>query len=222
MGGGENNAIQLNTGYATVAGGSDNVIQTNADYSTIGGGNDNVIEANVSAGVISGGDNNVIRSTADYATVPGGRYARANNYGQQAYASGRFTSEGDAQTSLYVSRRTTTTIAPAELFLDGLGQRMVLPVDSTWTFEVMVAARTDGGVSGGWIIQGVIERQANETVLVAPPNVTALSKVEGGIGTVSVEADNINEALIIRVTQGTPSTGAIRWVASTRTTEVIF
>jgi hypothetical protein len=46
-----------------------------------------------------------------YATVPGGREAAAAHYGEMAYASGSFASTGDAQTSLYVLRRTTTDAA---------------------------------------------------------------------------------------------------------------
>ena len=31
-----------------------------------------------------------------YSTIPGGKYAKASNYGQQAYASGWFSKDGDA------------------------------------------------------------------------------------------------------------------------------
>ena len=58
--------------------------------------------------VVGGGANNNIQTNAQYATIPGGRQARASSYGQMAYASGQFADKGDAQSSLFVARATTT------------------------------------------------------------------------------------------------------------------
>ena len=62
-------------------------------------------------------------------------------YGQQAHASGRFTSTGDAQAHELIWRNLATGTSPTELFLDGSSIRAVLPATNTiWRGIIDIAA----------------------------------------------------------------------------------
>jgi hypothetical protein len=219
IGGGDGNAIRAEANGSTIGGGNINLIHFGSFSSTIGGGSDNVMVNNAPYSTIGGGQSNTVGDGANYATVPGGRSGWARRYGQMAYASGRFADNGDAQTSVYVLRRTTTAAALTELFLNGSTERMTLPPDSTWTFDILVAARSSGGSAAGYEIKGVIENQGGVTSFVGVPTVTALGE-QVAAWNADVEADNANDALAIKVTGAAATT--IRWVATVRTVEVIF
>jgi hypothetical protein len=183
--------------------------------STVGGGSLNTASGDYAT--VSGGYINT--ASGDYATVPGGVGAAASRYGQMAYASGAFADSGDAQTSLYVLRNTTTDATPKELFLDGSAQRLTIAANSTLTFDILVVARSSGGASAGYRIQGVIENTGGATAFVGTPTVTTLGEEVAGWN-VAVLADDVNNALIIRVTGAAGAT--IRWVATIRTAEVAW
>jgi hypothetical protein len=135
-----------------------------------------------------------------------------------AYASGCFTTRGDAQTSVYIVRGTTTNELPTELFLDGFSRRIQVPAESTWTFDVLVAARTTGGASAGYQIQGVIVHNGTITSL-RVSNRTVLSENDDSWNA-SVVANNTYDALEVRVWGATNAT--VRWVATVRTAEVRY
>lgn len=223
IGGGSGQAISPASHYATIGGGNKNTVQTNSPQTVIGGGENNTIAPNSPYGTIGGGQRNSINQDLAFGTIPGGQQGRVFNQGQMAYASGAFASVGDAQFSLYVLRRTLTTAATNELFLDGdaATQRMKIPVEGTWTFDILVSARTDAGASAGYRITGVIRNNAGATSFTGVPAVTVLAE-DIGAWNVWVEADNVNDALVIKASAvGTP-TAATRWVATVRTTEVVF
>jgi hypothetical protein len=128
VGGGRNNTASGD--LATVGGG----VRATASgpSATVGGGQDNT--ASKFAATVAGGLTNTASGVsatvgggffntaggAD-ATVPGGSAASASLHGQMAYASGAFGAIGDAQSSLFVLRKTTTDNVQTELFLDGFG-----------------------------------------------------------------------------------------------------
>jgi hypothetical protein len=241
VGGGQHNSA--NSGFATVGGGFTNAAQ--GQGSTVGGGENNTAGSNfttISGGhwnaaggvdaTIGGGQNNATSSSyatvgggygnaasGDYATVPGGALATASLYGQTAYASGAFAAAGDAQTSVYVLRRTTTDATPTTLYLDGSVRHLTVAVSRTLTFDVLVVARSDGGDSAGYQVRGVIENDGGATSFIGTPTVTVLGE-DVGAWDVSVVADTGNDALIVQVT-GTAS-ATIRWVATVRTVEVAW
>jgi len=216
IGGGNQNQIPSTGASATIAGGWMNNNAANA--AAIGGGDANVITSGASYATIAGGRYNNIPAAGQFATVPGGLQAKAATYGQMAYASGAFASAGDAQSSLFVARRVTTTNTPAELFLDGTGQRMSVPAGATWTFDILVVGRTVGGAtSAGYQIRGVIENNAGTITVVR--TVTAITEDDA---TWNADVDptdsNTYDALVIKVTGALAAT--VRWVASVRTAEV--
>ncbi len=141
--------------YATIAGGAQNI--ATSIYSTVGGGDLNKSKGGYST--ISGGYNNEV--TASFATVSGGFGAKADKYGQNAYASGRLTSNGDAQTSLFVVRNETTDDSWTELYLDGTDatEQMLLNDQDIWTFRALVVGGSDDHTHyASYEITGFIER----------------------------------------------------------------
>ena len=197
--------------YATVCGGYQNAAGNH--YATIGGGLQNRTEG--WAATVGGGQNN--QATAKYATVPGGYRAKASLYGQMAYASGYFGTDGDAQASLYVLRKTTNDATPRELYLDGSSERLTVASGRTMTLDVLIVARSSTGQSAGYRFDGVIENDGGTTRFLIAPTVSSLGE-DNATWDVSVEADDTNDALVIKVT-GAEST-TIRWVATVRPAEV--
>jgi hypothetical protein len=229
IGAGDQNEIELGGIYSVIGGGSANYIQTN--YSVIGGGQYNISDAgyygvigggykntnSAAFGVIGGGDFN--RVTGSFSTVPGGVLAHARSYGQVAHASGSFDAGviGQAQASEYVLRGVTTNSTPTELFLDNVAARMSVPSGQSWTFNILVVARsTTGGNTAGYQVLGVIENNGGTTSLVGSASKTVLGE-DVPAWDITVSADDTNDALVIKAT-GDNST--IRWVATVRTAEV--
>jgi hypothetical protein len=207
-GGGNNTARGVD---ATVAGGQWN--DANGGWSAIGGGGSN--DAGGGYATIGGGYFNY--APGPYTTVPGGLQAQADLHGQMAYASGMFSAYGDAQTSVYVLRHTTTDATPTELALDGAVQHLTITDTRTLTFDILVVARSDAAASAGYQIQGVIENNGGTTSFVGTPSVTALGE-DVAAWDVSVVADDTHDRLLIQVTGAADTT--VRWVATVRAVEV--
>ena len=150
----------------------------------------------------------------------GGLATLAANYGPQDSASGDSESPGDARTSLYVLRRTVTTSDLSELFLDGASRRMVVPRNSTWTFDILISARASDGDSAGIAIKGVIQNLNGVTVMVAPPAEQRLGSTPALNVTAQALADDTSDALAIQVTG--EASRSLRFVAVVRTAEVGF
>jgi hypothetical protein len=220
IGGGQGNQLGFQASYATIVGGQANNIGDYGRGAAIGGGTGNQVFGlglfSLSCATISGGGSNSVSSM--YGTIPGGSQASARSYGQMAYASGQFATNGDAQTSLYVCRATTTNDTQTEIFLDGTAQRMTVQRNSTWGFDILLAGRDSSGNSAVFQIRGAIKNNAGTTALVGSLNTTVLAQDVGSWGA-TVIADDANDALTIKVTGAASTT--IRWVASVRTVEVI-
>jgi hypothetical protein len=196
--------------YATVGGGAVNT--AGDEYATVGGGAANT--ASAEAATVGGGGGN--EATADFATVPGGFYAKASHYGQMAYASGQFKTPGDAQFSLYVmSKKTTSTGTWEDLYLDGSSALLTIESGRTLTFDILVVGRSDAGESAGYQIYGVIENFGGKTSLIAS-TVTTIGE-DDAAWNAQVSADDTNDALRVQVKGAGEN---IRWVAVVRTAEV--
>jgi hypothetical protein len=214
IGGGFRNSIANTSAYESViAGGSDNYIGGLIPiYSTISGGYSNRVERG--NGTIGGGRENLVQSNTG--TIPGGLQAKTVSYGQQAYANGSFSAQGDAQTSIYVARQTTINSTQTEIFLDGSAARIQVSSGATFVFEAQIVGRNGNGDSAGYLIRGVMENVSGTTALVGTTDVSMVRE-DVGSWDATVEADDTHDALVIKVTGDTSS---IRWVATVRTTEV--
>ncbi len=160
-------------------------------------------------------------ASGNYSAVLGGMRGLANKHGQRAFASGRFSANGDAQGSLLVARAQTTNAVQTEMFLDGAAARCTIASDTTWLFRVgVVARRTDSdGESAGWVFWGLIDNNAGTTALAGDGvfNQPFVQKDDAD-WEVDVDADDANDALRIRVTGEAGKT--INWVATIWLAEV--
>jgi hypothetical protein len=211
LAGGRNNTVSGT--YATVGGGDGNSVTNN--YATVGGGYYNTVsgfEATVGGGVLN-------TASGIVSTVPGGYYGAATHYGEMAHASGRFAANGDAQTSVYVMRATSTGSADTDLFLDGVNRRLTVPSGRTLAFDILVVGRSTAGESLGTQIVGLIKNVGGTTTLVDKTALWLFTdhvRVDWGWGAY-VRADDENDALSV-FAYGEGET--IRWVARVQTVEV--
>lgn len=228
--------------YAVISGGRQNTASGNqssvgggryndasGNYATIPGGNANTASgtrsgifggwSSTASGYISAVIAGMYSTASGYHSIAFGRSAKALLYGKMAHASGRFSLDGDVQRGDCVVRRSTTDATQAELFLDGASSRIVLPSDSTWAFNALVVARrTDAdNESAAYIISGCIDNNAGTTALVGTITVTVIAE-DTAAWDVTAEADNTNDALVIKVTGEAAKT--IYWAAHVRTVEV--
>lgn len=218
VGGGYFNLLRVTAEAGTLGGGYYNT--NDGPYSTIGGGAQNMIMTNGGQATIAGGQYNV--ANAAYASVPGGLGAVASHYGQVAHASGRFasysTSVADAQSSMFVLRQTSSSTNKVELFLDGVGERLTIPVGATWLFDLLIVARSATGNSSGWQVRGVIENVGGTVSKIGTFPKTAIGE-DVTSWAVDINADNVNDCLSVKATGDTSN---IRWVATVRTAEVSY
>ena len=223
VGGGYANNGAGNAGsYSSIIGGSQNT--ASANYTTVGGGSTNSATANHSAvgggyfntssaigSTVGGGFYN--RATSENSMIPGGRFGKTTRYGELSHAAGYFSSRGDAQHTILVARReTTTNTANQVLFLDGSSSLLTIPTSTCWTFNVKISAynQTDN-TAAWWNINGGIRRNAAGTVALIGTVVTDTGADDGMTATASVVADDTNKALEVRATGMTSKN--IRWVA---------
>jgi len=117
------------------------------------------------------------------------------------------------------NRGTTTDATLSELFLDGAAQRMVVPNNSTWSFDALVTCRAADGTSAAYHILGEIKNNSGTVTLGGALTKTVLARDVAALDA-TVIPDNPNAALVLKVT-GLAAT-SIRWVASVRTVEVNY
>ena len=208
--GGEANSA--NGMYSTVSGGNQN---TAGGTSTTVGGGENNSTSNAFATVGGGSENN---ASGYGATIPGGFGASATGYGQMAYASGYFATPGDAQTSLYLVRNTSYNASWTNLYLDGIDDWLFIPNGRTLTFDIFITGRSDGGVSAGYRIQGVIENHNTVLAFIGTPIVTVLGE-DNAAWDAQVVAGDTQDVLSVQV-KGGYAGETVHWVASIQTVEV--
>lgn len=152
-----------------------------------------------------------------------GLQSLARTQGGVVQASGRFASNGDAQTGRYLLRTHTINNTPTEMFIDGTAGsvRLVLPDDATWTFKITVTGhRTDlGNGHAGYTAAGVIYRGsgAGTTSIQGSVNKVVLAE-SNPAWDINISADNTNGSLRILVTGETGK--IIRWLALVETVEI--
>jgi hypothetical protein len=149
-----------------------------------------------------------------------GQNARVRFPGQFSTAAGQFAAAGDAQASRYHLRSSTADATATTLFRDGSTTRITIPARSCWAFKCRVTAyNSTDEIGAAWDVAGAIRRNAaNGTALVG--SVTSTAYTEGAMSgaTVTVTADDTNEALQIAVTGLASKT--LRWHAVVETSEV--
>ena len=149
-----------------------------------------------------------------------GYRSKSQDGGQFAYASGYFAAAGDAQTSVYVLRNTTTSATQTELFADGSSADISVPNDSTIMFKAsVVARRTDAdNESAAYILEGCVDNNNGTTALVGSLGTKTILSEDRTNWDVTITADNTNNGINVLVT-GEASKN-IRWVAKVEITVV--
>lgn len=206
---GNGGAFVLSSG--TVAGG----------VTATGNGGPLTIQSGSASGSGSGGSIS-IRAGSSFTGTPG-NILQITNGGFWRQTAGPFTLD-DNYSGQYILRAQTIAGTITEMFLNGSGgtQRMVVPDDTTWLFDIKIVARRTDVNDEGFAVkyEGAIDRNVGvgTIALIGPPLQTTIADDSGGIWTVTVDADTTNGALRIRVTGEVGKT--IRWVAFVRTVEV--
>ena len=151
-----------------------------------------------------------------------GHYSRARRVGQQAFASGYFANQGDAQTGTYVLRGLTVDSSSTVVLTTNAGaasgsNQVVLETGAAMAFKVLIIGRQDSGGTDSYMFEytGTVRNDSGTISVSSNQNTNFYSS---SIPTVTIAADSTNNALGISVT-GRNSTN-IRWVATVFTSEV--
>jgi hypothetical protein len=199
--------------YSVIVGGDSNTINNTREWSFIAGGWHNTINSSYS--VIGGGHHNT--TTGECSVVLGGKNTLASNYGEVSYSSGSFAANGDAQTSFFVVRNTTTNGTATGLYLDGNARQMTLNDQDFWTFRVLVVGGSDDHTNyGSYIVTGFIHRNG-ATTTIAGVTTTTVAETSAGYDATAVVSGN---ALVIRVTGD--GTNTMRWVARVEVSQLNY
>jgi len=128
-----------------------------------------------------------------------------------AFSSGNLTAIGDSGLELHHARIETTNATQTNLEIGG-GNTIKIKSDSTYSFSALVTARrTDADNEGaGYKLEGVIDNNAGTTALIGTVTKTVLAE-DTAAWDVVAEADNTNDALVIKVTGEAAKT--IKWAA---------
>ncbi len=204
--------------YSVIIGGQNN--SANTSYAIAGGADA------ISSGILSVAVGASVTASGAYSWAMGNRATTQGIFGKQAWASGRFGADGDAQSGLYVLRNNTASVTPTQLSTDGLvagtANGVILPDNSCFACYGRVMGREGAtGVMSDWEIKATIKRGVGvgTTALVGSSTVTLLNQ-DGGAAAwaLGVTADATNGGLAVTVTQS--SGVATHWVARIQTTEM--
>ena len=203
IGNGFMNVIETAT-CSSIVGGVSNTILSSHGF--IGAGNENYINTGSSYATVAGGYQN--RANAQFSSIPGGNRASTTRYGELAHAAGYFEfEEGSAQHSIFVLRGKTTSGS----------QTTTLGLNGTTTSRLTVASgfilsgtiNIVGSISTGanvarYVRQFTIKNVGGTTSLVG--SIITLGTDEAAGTTISITADNTNDALQINVTRAASET----------------
>lgn len=219
--GGQGNQILSDVSYGTVGGGLSNIVGMNADAGTVAGGADNMIGDVVRYATISGGLSNLVTGTARFGSIVGGTNGLSDHWGQQAYASGAFSRNGDAQASLFVLRGVSASGVTVTLGLDGATSVIKMAPQRTLLAHVLIVARSDGDYSGGYAGTFLIDRTGPSIYVNGSVAAQQIPTVHEDAQAVPwscwIKADNGSVAALIQCV-GT-SAQDVRFVATVRTSE---
>ena len=213
---------QATNNYAVTLGGTQNT--ASGDYSVAISGSANVSSGSYSSAL--GGQNNTASGSHSVAM---GYYAKASTIGKSVFASGRFSTDGDAQVGTFVLRSDTTDATPEALTTNnsaaGTNDQIILPNNSAYSFSGTIIARQDaasGSEYASWEIKGALLRDgtAASTVLGNGIKNKLFASTGAAAWDIALTADTTNGGLAITVT-GAAATN-IRWVATVNTSEVTY
>jgi hypothetical protein len=162
-------------------------------------------------------------ASGGYGAVSIGYEASTSNRAVFAHAGLKFAAAGDAQ-SMIASLKAATTDA-TQTTMQAASANFVIPADTAWAFSALIVGRSneaDGNDCAAWTVTGLLKRdESNNTTIVGTITKTLLAADAGAAAwDVTIEADNTNEALAVKVT-GDAATN-IRWVAKVDIASVTY
>ena len=188
-------------GASSSAGGTDSI--------AIGQGTDAT-----GANCIAIGGNTNDTDSADCSAVDSvaiGQHVIADDIGEFAFASGEFSTQSDAHTSVFVLRNQTTDNTQTELFSDGSAGDISVPSSCTVSFRINVVGRQTNATAGaGYLVVGVIDNNAGTTALVGSVATTTVGEDVAGWD-VTVTADDTNDGINVLVDGAVGD--SVNWVA---------
>jgi hypothetical protein len=158
---------------------------------------------------------------------PNGNFTIGNSApvmtGTQYISTGNFAVAGDARACVYIERNITMGTAPTRLYLDGIGENLIMSPNSIWTYDILVSAkRTDAGADGAsFRITGAVGCNATPSTIfqIGVPSITIIGRTDDNWNA-HTSIDAVTGSLIIIVVGNVGKT--VRWVAKIDTTEVSF
>ena len=223
--GGWKNTI-TSAGYTFIGAGYECTI--NEPYSCIVGSQKSIV--NEFHGGIYNSYEAEVCETSNYGTIIGGKYAKtekyygqasggnvvSKNWGEVARASGCFSVDGDAQTSLLVARKTIAGATPTTLRLDGSSEQIALDDHRSYVFCAHVIGRAiSHDKSAAYRIEGVITKGSGNAVL----EVSTTTVIHEDDASWDAEIIVINPNLMYVFVTGAAD-HTIHWVARIEMTQV--
>ena len=151
-------------------------------------------------------------SAADSVAI--GQHILADDIGEFAFASGEFTAQSDAHTSIYVLRNQTTDGTQTELFTDASAGTISVDSDCTNIARISIVARqaNEDGTNALYFIVVGHGNDAGTTAELAAPTITDVFESANASGwSVDTTADDTNDSINILVTGA--ASDNINWVA---------
>ena len=210
--------LQAAGNYSIAVGGVSHFVT--GDFAVVLGGDGNTVAG--AYGVAWGKDNT---ASGDHSVAIGENAHTRGIRGGLARSAGKFSINGDAQTTSWVLRRQSTSATPVGLSAGNAASSLssvpVLPGNSAFKFRGIVIAKQTTGDVKSWDISGTIKRgtTAADTALVGTPAVVSTDADVGAAAwTVAVTANTTLGSLEITATGEASKT--IRWVCYLESVEV--
>jgi hypothetical protein len=154
-----------------------------------------------------------------------GSSGSTTGYGRFTFASGKFVTDGDSQYGVQVLRGSTSDDVPLILTSNGLpvsNQNIpILSSNSSWIFDIKVAANCTGSKAALWAFTGLIRKALTNasTYMVGLIDSKSTSDPDLEDIEITIEANTTYGGINVQV-KGIEST-LLHWVATVQTTEVI-
>lgn len=149
-----------------------------------------------------------------------GQHILADDIGEFAFASGEFSVQSDAHTSIFVLRNNTTDGTQTELFADGSAGDISVPSDCTNLARISIVARQtdeDGTNAMYFIVVGHGNDAGTTAELAAPTVTTIFESANASSWVVDTTADDTNDGINVLVTGAVGD--AVQWVARVEVVE---
>ena len=135
------------------------------------------------ANCIAIGGNTLSTDSADCSAADSiaiGQQVLADDIGEFAFASGEFSVQSDAHTSIYVLRNQTTDATQTELFSDGSAGDIKIASNCTTSFRINIVGRQTNATAGaGYLLVGVIDNNAGTAALIGSVVTTTIGEDVG-------------------------------------------